>query len=268
LARASSVKCVPKRRQRPPEGAETVNVSAPQPRYRQLAQTLIAEIQAGKFPLGSLLPTENELCEQFGASRFTVREAVRQLVQMGMVSRRAGIGSRVEAQASAPGYRQVMSKFGDLHQYTEDTTLVIGHMATVEPPAAIAQSIRATAGQTWLFLSGLRHAGGGTPICVTHIYIHPTFRSLSVQPRQNVPIYTLIESQFGERVTHVQQDISAAPLDAANARLLEAKAGTPALHIVRRYRNSRDQTIEIALNLHPAGRFTYSEDFVHDWIAK
>jgi DNA-binding GntR family transcriptional regulator len=94
------------------------------------------------------------------------------------------------------------------------------------------------------------------------------FRSLSVQPRQNVPIYTLIEGQFGERVTHVQQDISAASLDAANARLLKAKAGSPALHIVRRYQNARDQTIEVALNLHPAGRFTYSEDFVHDWSAK
>ena len=67
-----------------------VNVLGQQPRYMQLAQTLINEIQSGRFPVGSTIPTEFELCEQFGASRSTVREAVKQLVQLGMVVRQAG----------------------------------------------------------------------------------------------------------------------------------------------------------------------------------
>ena len=72
---------------------------SPQPRYRQLAQTLISEIQSGRYPVGDLMPTEMELCAQFGASRFTVREAMKQLVQMGLVARHAGVGSRVQATA-------------------------------------------------------------------------------------------------------------------------------------------------------------------------
>ena len=39
------------------------------------------------------LPTESELCEEFGASRYTVREALRRLVDQGMVHRRQGAGS-------------------------------------------------------------------------------------------------------------------------------------------------------------------------------
>src|ERR1700760_384684 len=69
-----------------------VNVLGQQPRYMQLAQTLINEIQSGRFPIGSTIPTEFELCEQFGASRSTVREAVKQLLQLGMVVRQAGGG--------------------------------------------------------------------------------------------------------------------------------------------------------------------------------
>ncbi|MEG8024873.1 winged helix-turn-helix domain-containing protein [Sphingomonas aurantiaca] len=61
-----------------------------QPRYLQLAQTLINEIEDGRYPIGTLLPTEFDLCDQFGASRFTVREAIKRLVQSGMVSRQAG----------------------------------------------------------------------------------------------------------------------------------------------------------------------------------
>ena len=59
----------------------------PQPRYRQVAKTLINEIQAGTYPVGDLMPTEMVLCEQFGASRFTVREAIKQLVELGLVNR-------------------------------------------------------------------------------------------------------------------------------------------------------------------------------------
>jgi len=73
-----------------------MNLLAPQPRYRQLAQTLISESESGRYPVGDLLPTEFELCEQFGASRFTVREAIKQLVGLGLVDRQAGVGTRVK----------------------------------------------------------------------------------------------------------------------------------------------------------------------------
>jgi DNA-binding GntR family transcriptional regulator len=36
------------------------------PRYLQVARTLLAEIEAGRFPVGTQLPTEFELCAQFG----------------------------------------------------------------------------------------------------------------------------------------------------------------------------------------------------------
>ena len=49
---------------------------AGQPRYAQVAQALIEDIQAGRYPVGTLLPTEQELCRQFDISRHTVREAM------------------------------------------------------------------------------------------------------------------------------------------------------------------------------------------------
>ena len=55
---------------------------APQPRYRQLAQTLINEIESGRYPVGDL-PRRSS---NFGASRFTVRKALKQLVQLDLWS--------------------------------------------------------------------------------------------------------------------------------------------------------------------------------------
>src|SRR5258708_40270139 len=83
-----------------------VTVLGQQPRYMQLAQTLINEIQSGRFPVGSTIPTEFKLCEQFGPSRSTVREAVKQLVQLGMAVRQGEGGPPGTAGRSAGGARQ------------------------------------------------------------------------------------------------------------------------------------------------------------------
>ena len=108
-------------------------LAAPQPRYLQLAKTLLNEIEGGKYPVGSQLPTELELCEQFGVSRATAREALRRLVQLGLVVRQPRVGTTVKARtAPAAGYRQSTVDVGDLYQYATDTTLVIESSETVQ----------------------------------------------------------------------------------------------------------------------------------------
>src|SRR5690242_21711670 len=65
----------------------------PEPRYLAVANSLIAAISQGRYPVGSTLPTEHELCERFGISRFTAREALRQLLDAGLVVRQIGRAS-------------------------------------------------------------------------------------------------------------------------------------------------------------------------------
>jgi DNA-binding GntR family transcriptional regulator len=239
----------------------------PQPRYRQLAQTLINEIENGRYPVGDLLPTEFDLCEQFGASRFTVREAIKQLVQLGLVDRQAGVGTRVKLAQPSSEYRQVMQRLADLQQYSEQTELEVFHAQTIELDKALCRLLRGTPGQTWLRAEGIRRAGDrALPICFTEIYIHPAFRSIQglTGRRLRTPVYTLIEQQFGEQVAEVQQQIRAVALSAAMARVLKAQARSAALWICRHYVNRRGEAIEVAISTHPAERFTYSENFVRD----
>ena len=70
-------------------------------RYAKVARDLVQGIGDGRFSVGSTLPTELELCEQYGASRHTIRAAIRELQELGMVSRRKKAGTRVES-TSAP----------------------------------------------------------------------------------------------------------------------------------------------------------------------
>ena len=54
-------------------------------RYEMFANSLVADIESGRYPVGALLPPEPELCAHYGLSRHTVREGVRKLVDMGQV---------------------------------------------------------------------------------------------------------------------------------------------------------------------------------------
>jgi GntR family transcriptional regulator len=240
----------------------------PQPRYRQVAQTLINEIAAGHYPVGDLMPTEMELCEQFGASRFTVRQAIKQLVELGLVSRQAGVGTKVLGREPKSNYRQVMQGIADLRQYTADTELEIHDQRMVTVRGDLSATLEASEGENWLRIEGIRRLGDrkAPPICLTEIYIHPAFRSVrDLGGRSTVPIYVRIEEQFGERVMEIQQQISAVALTKRIAGLLDAKPGSPALIVNRSYRNQRGELIEVALSTHPADRFSYSQSFLRDW---
>jgi GntR family transcriptional regulator len=76
------------------------------PVYLQLADELRAEIRSGKRPPGSQLPTESEFYQQYEVSRTTVKAALRQLVNEGLVVTRKGYGSYVRER---PPVRRVTS---------------------------------------------------------------------------------------------------------------------------------------------------------------
>ena len=90
--------------------------AASPPRYMQILAVLRARVEAGVYPLETGLPTESELCDEFDASRYTVREALRRLVDQGMVHRRQGSGSVVVAREPQARYVHSLSSLDGLFQ--------------------------------------------------------------------------------------------------------------------------------------------------------
>jgi GntR family transcriptional regulator len=65
------------------------------PKYRQIADDLRGKIESGELAPGAQLPTENDLMDQYAASRNTIREAIKQLITPGLVETQAGQGTFV-----------------------------------------------------------------------------------------------------------------------------------------------------------------------------
>jgi len=74
-----------------------LNSNSPIPLYRQLADILTEQIRSGDYPVGSRIPSEIHLAKKFGIGRPTARQATDTLVRKGMLVRRRGAGTFVQA---------------------------------------------------------------------------------------------------------------------------------------------------------------------------
>src|SRR5215510_7007380 len=82
--------------------------------FTDIARDLTDGIQSGRFPVGSFLPTELELRDRYGTSRHTVRAALHELAQLGLVSRRKNVGTRVESSQPTKTFRPSLDSVNDL----------------------------------------------------------------------------------------------------------------------------------------------------------
>ncbi|WP_018260708.1 GntR family transcriptional regulator [Methylobacterium sp. WSM2598] len=231
--------------------------------WAQVARDLTGGIASGRFPVGSLLPTELELCEHYGASRHTVRTAIRQLQDQGLISRNKKAGTRVEAAVPTSGYRQSLASLEDLIQFGVAHMRSVQETAEVVADAGLAADLGCEEGTRWFRISSLRVDGrpGGAPIGWTDVYVEPAYAELGevVRASPDLLISTLIEQRYGRRSAEIRQDVDAIPLPPARAEALQAQAGMPALRILRRYVDDKGKVFEISSTIHPAGRFTVSQ---------
>jgi DNA-binding GntR family transcriptional regulator len=241
--------------------------TAARKRYQEVAETLLGDIRSGKLAVGATLPGELELVEQFGVSRHTVREALRRLEQLGLIGRRQGRGTVVQARQSEPSYVQSVRTPAELLQYPEDARLALVASATVRTGRRLAKLLGCPVGTEWFRLSCLRRfRESKLEVCWVDVYVLPEFAGLSeLIGKRGQPVYELIEECFGERIENVDVDIMARPIPAAIAGSLGVAPGTPSLTVVRRYYGAGRRLLEASIAEHPGERYTYSLQLRRGW---
>ncbi len=233
-------------------------------RYAYVARTLMEAISDGRYPVGSLLPNELELTEQFGVSRSTVRAAMRELQDSGIVSRKRNAGTRVEAsspQGNASGFTQSLESIEAVQQFGVETERHVQRVSEIVADEKLSRALGCQPGRRWLRISSLRMVPGDSkPICWTDVYIDDTFaREVRLRMDSHPDIFgTLVEKISGRRFIEIRQDISAAGVARDLAEPLKVAPGAHALSIRRQYFFSSNEMVEVSLSVHPAERYSYS----------
>lgn len=230
--------------------------------HAELSRELAEAIAAGKHPVGTLLPTEFELCEAHGLSRYAVRKALDELQELGLISRRKNVGTRVEASRPATGFTQSIATVDELAQFGARHVRVIRSSEQVVADRALAKELGCEGGTRWLRISSLRMDGTpkARPICWTDVYVDAEFSDIAklVRKSPETLISSLIEARYGRAIARIKQDVDAVLMPAHLAGELKAEVGSPALKITRRYFDAAGELLEVSRSVHPANRFTFS----------
>ncbi|WP_281972698.1 GntR family transcriptional regulator [Ruegeria faecimaris] len=201
------------------------------PRYVQLRRRLQEGIDTGVLPPKSSLPSERELVEITDLSRVTVRKAIQELVQEGVIEQRQGSGSFIRERMP-----RVEQSLTHLTSFTEDMSsrgmktaskwLERGVFApTQEEIAALSLS----EGEQISRIYRLREADG-RPLALEKAAL-----PLDILPNPievTTSLYEVLD-RLGRRPVRAVQKISALNLAAREAELLDVPEGAAGLNIER-----------------------------------
>lgn len=241
----------------------SLNIYRRAPRYSAVAASLFDDIEKGRYPVGAPLPTEAELRRHYGVSRHTVREALRELKDLGLITSRAGVGTHVRAKPGEQNFIHGVSTIDELLQVVESTEQEVICIRDLTADAEWAGLLRCGIGRRWLELRALRRvAGKHEAIGIVTAYIPPEYERIVPEiETSHKPIFRLIEEHGGAHVVEIRQEIVATTLDAEQAEILHASAGDKALKIIRHHLDANDQVTQAAIGIYPEGRSSYVTRF-------
>lgn len=229
------------------------------PRYQQIADALRTRVLAGEFAAGRLLPSESGLGAEYDASRVTVRRALEQLRDEGLIASRQGLGWY----ATADQVRQPLDELETLEHQLASTGVtaarqVLDFSFVDAPPGAGA----ALGVDRVLEVRRLNLADGEPFARVTVWCPEDLGSSLSRDDVEARPFYELLAETADIHLAGASQSIVAGAASADDAALLGVPAGSPVLVCERVTRSADGANVLFSEHVYPGHRMAFTVDLL------
>jgi GntR family transcriptional regulator len=223
-----------------------------QPKYRRLREALIERIR--DLPEGAALPTERELCADYGVSRATVRHALQRLEGEQRIYRRQGKGTfvartKIEQRLGLTSHTEEMRARG----MVPGSKLI--DVSRIPASAEVATALRLGEGTEVLQIERLRLADGD-PIAIEVLYLNAErFDGISAALGESGSFYQLLHSDYGVELASAEETIEAVVAGPREAGLLGCGNGGPLLLLSRLSLDTRGRPTEYVRSLYRGDRF-------------
>ena len=211
------------------------------PLHAQISDYVMTNIKNGEWPVGHLLPTEMELCEQFGVSRASVRTALLGLANDGYLIRVKGRGTFVTNPQRVEESTVFIESFAEeMHRRGEAIETEVLEFRVMPADERISASLQIP----------LNDEG---PIVLTTSYYTMKLSFLQHYDFASISVHQAM-SEHGMAKKFTEKHINVTFLDTRSSRLMGVESGAPALTIVSYTRDMDDELVEYCESYYPASR--------------
>ncbi|WP_071460688.1 GntR family transcriptional regulator [Bacillus massilinigeriensis] len=236
-----------------------IDKSSPVPIYYQLEELIKKQMENNELQPGDALPSEREYSELHGISRMTVRQAISNLVQNGMLYRQQGKGTFVAE-------RKIEKQLLGLTSFTEDmqgrgvrTWSEVVDFQKVPANLYIASQLEMIVHDEVFEIKRVRMAEG-TPMAYETTYLPAKLLQGLTEEAATQSIYLYIDEHLSSPIGSARQTIEASTANDMEADYLQIPEGSPVLLIERTSKLKDGTPIELAKSVYRADRYKFSVD--------
>lgn len=210
----------------------TLSLESEIPLYAQLMGIIKRSITSGTIKVGSLLPSEAELCQTFDISRNTVRQAIGTLEEEGFVVRKRGKGTFV----ADPNVRRKSVQYSfttEISQLGKTPSSTLVDFSVILPSKKVRE-IMDLDGETMVYcFTRVRNVDGEPLILETSYYPQYIYPGLTPELLATHSFYSLLY-QVGIIPFSAADSYQAVTLGKREAELLHCESGAAAFYHERR----------------------------------
>lgn len=233
---------------------DDIDRTGPLPLYFQVSTRMENAIRSGALPAGSRLENEISIAQQLGLSRPTVRRAIQELVDKGLLVRRRGIGTQVVHGSVTRGV-ELTSLYEDLRDAHHEPGTDVLTLESASASEQVATTLGIAPGAGVLHLRR-RRSSDGVPVAILENYLPIEFGDITLEQLESRGLYQLLRSR-GVAIRIAKQRIGARRAAGDEHTLLQIDSGGPVLTMERISYDQSGRAIEFGLHCYRPDMYSF-----------
>ncbi len=228
------------------------------PRYFQIFQDIYNKIEEGIYNNGDKLPSETELCEYYNVSRGTIREALKSLIQHGLLVSERGRGTFITINKIEQDVNQLMGFTEVMQKHNKTASGKILEINVKRPNSVVKKIMKLNDDEDVVRIIRLRY-GDDKPLIIERSYFaHSIFEPLLQYDLEQESIYELLYKHTSFKLGNAVQDIEAVIAGPKESDLFQIDIGAPLLMMTRLIHLKDGTCFEYTKDLYRADKLKFT----------
>lgn len=212
------------------------------PLYYKVAEDIEDRIDNNEYKVGSLIPSERELCSIYNVSRMTIRLAIDELVRDGKVKKCQGKGTYVCNRSIQQNLNNIYSFSKEMEKQGKISSTKVIEKKVIRADEKLARHLGVETGEKAIFLERLRCADK-TPVMVEKTWFrYEPYKYLMKTDFNQKGLYKTLQDDYGVIIDHATEKFRATQLNAIECSFLNCPKNQYGL-LVKRISYSKEQIV-------------------------